>query len=54
MNHTLESKKLFPYIAWLTVILFAFLTYALAVNLHAEISKLERNTDTLEARLHAQ
>jgi hypothetical protein len=51
MNHTLESNRLFPYIAWTTVILFSFLTYTLAAKLHAELSEMERNTDTLEARL---
>ena len=54
MTHTLESHKLFPYIASITVVLFALLTYTLATNLHAELSEIERNTDTLEARLHAQ
>jgi hypothetical protein len=54
MNHALETNKLFPYIAWTFVILFAFLTYALAAHLHAELAAIDAETNNLEAQVHAQ
>lgn len=51
MNHTLESHKVFPYIAWTVVILFAVFTYNLTTRLHAQLSDLGDETDQLEAQV---
>jgi hypothetical protein len=40
MKHTLESSKLFPYIAWTAVILFAGFTAHLAWSLVRFVEKI--------------
>jgi len=40
MNHTLEQYKAFPYVAWTLVILFAFFTINLTVQLNKEARHL--------------
>jgi len=54
MKNTLESYKLFPFIAWSLVIGFALFVYFLTVHVGAELGELESasvrleyNTDTL-------
>ena len=53
MNNTLESSKLFPYIAWTVVVLFAIFTYTLTSNLYAELDGLSQESDSLEAQVFA-
>jgi hypothetical protein len=52
MNHTIESSKLFPIIAWTTVVGFALFTYNLTTNLNSAFSELDHNTTALESQLH--
>ncbi len=61
MNNTLESSRIFPYIAWATVIGFALFTYTLTVHLQSEladigtgIERLEMKIDQMEAKDAAQ
>ncbi len=51
MGHTLESYRIFPYIAWILVIGFALFTYALTVRVNKEISGIGSNIDDLEMRV---
>ncbi len=61
MNNTLESHKLFPYVAWFLVVGFAVFTYNLTITVQNEletiatgIDRLEEKLDTLEAKGVAQ
>lgn len=54
MNHTIESSKLFPYIAWTTVILFALFTYSVAQNVRTQLNEIAQQTDQLEAQASAE
>jgi len=53
MQHTLESQRSFPYIAWITVVGFAFFTFTLSLELKAAASDLseysDRNVEALKA-----
>jgi hypothetical protein len=51
MNHTLESYKVFPFIAWGLVIAFAFFTYMLTMRVNEEISGIDTSVESLEARI---
>ena len=51
MNHTLESHRIFPVVAWLLVIGFAVFTYMLTVRVSSEISGIDTSVDDLEARI---
>ncbi len=51
MNNSLESSKIFPYIAWATVIGFALFTYTLTMHLNAELDTITVEMDSLEMRL---
>lgn len=51
MNNTLESSKLFPYIAWALVISFAVFTYALATRMQTELSDISVSVERLEAKI---
>ncbi len=51
MHNTLESHKLFPYIAWAVVIGFALFTYMLTVRVADEMSGLGGNIENLEERI---
>ena len=51
MNHTLESYRVFPIIAWLLVIGFAGFTYMLTVRVSNEISGIDTSVDDLEMRI---
>jgi hypothetical protein len=53
MNHTLESSRLFPILAWIAVVFFAVFTYTLTSNLYAELDDLGQNVDQLEAQASA-
>lgn len=52
MNNTLESHKLFPYVAWAIVIGFAVFTYMLTVNVQRELSHIGDGVERLEMRLN--
>lgn len=49
-SRPLESFRVFPYIAWLLVISFAFFVYSLANELKETQSNYNERTQTLEAR----
>lgn len=53
MHNTLESSKLFPFIAWSTVIGFAFFTYTLTLHLNAELDTISADMSSLELRVQA-
>ncbi len=50
-THSLEASKIFPYIAWITVILFSFFTYSLVLELQESIHDLEIKTDQTQTQL---
>jgi hypothetical protein len=52
MHNTLESHKLFPYVAWGLVIGFAVFTYMLTVNVQRELGNIGDGVERLEARLN--
>ena len=43
----IETLKIFPYIAWVTVIIFAFFVYNLATELRAISENLKDTTENL-------
>ena len=51
MNNTLEGHKFFPYMAWATIILFAFFTYSLASNLQDDLERIDRDVTLVEKSL---
>lgn len=51
MNNTLESHKLFPYVAWTIVIGFALFTYFLATSVQNELGHIGDGVERLEMRL---
>lgn len=51
MNHTLESYKIFPYVAWTLVIGFAIFTYMLTVRLQENLGDVDTNISELEMRV---
>lgn len=51
MNNTLESHKLFPYIAWTLVIGFAVFTYTLTAQVQGELTGISDGVERLEVRL---
>ena len=52
MHNTLESYRIFPYIAWALVISFALFTYFLTVTMQSELSDISDGVARLEARLN--
>jgi hypothetical protein len=53
MNNTLESNKLFPYIAWALIVGFAVFTYMLTVRLQNDLSTVDSGIEDLDQRLKA-
>ncbi len=51
MNHTLESYRIFPYIAWALVIGFAVFTYILTVRLQENLNNVDSSLSDIELRL---
>lgn len=51
MNNTLESYKVFPYVAWALVIGFALFTYSLTVRLQENLTAVDMSIDNLEMRV---
>lgn len=47
----LEASKIFPYIAWITVLLFSFFTYSLVLELKHSINTLENKTNQTQLQL---
>lgn len=46
--HTLEASKAFPYIAWVTVVMFSVFTYNLVSQLKDSVQELDQQTTALE------
>ena len=51
MNHTLESYKFFPHIAWTLVVGFAIFTYMLTTRVQSDINKLGNGVERLERKI---
>jgi len=51
MNKTLESHKIFPYIAWMLIIGFTVFTYVLAMRVQADIAYLGDGVARLEQKI---
>lgn len=49
-DRTLESFKIFPYVAWGITLLFALFVYNIAVDLKETTTRLQAQTDALELR----
>ena len=47
----LEDSKLFPYIAWTTVIGFALFTYNLALDVQDQLEDIDDGIESLDMRL---
>jgi hypothetical protein len=52
MNHTLESHKFFPYIAWTIIIGFAFFTYSLTLRMQTDLQDINISIDNLEEKIN--
>jgi hypothetical protein len=52
MHNTLESHKLFPYVAWAIVIGFALFVYFLTVSVQRELGEISDGVERLEMRLN--
>jgi hypothetical protein len=46
-SRKIETTKIFPYVAWVTVIIFAFFVYSLAIELRTISENLKITTDNL-------
>lgn len=51
---TLESYRIFPYIAWTTFILFALFVYMITLDLKQAINDLQTTTANLESRIETE
>ncbi len=51
MKYTLESYRVFPYIAWALVIGFAFFTYMLTIRLQENLGNVDTSLEEIEMRL---
>lgn len=49
---TLEHHRIFPYIAWATVISFALFTYTLAMDLQEDLNHLDQQVSVVESSVH--
>jgi len=52
MNNTLESSKIFPYVAWTLVVFFAVFTYFLTVRLSEELARINESVARVEEKLN--
>lgn len=50
-DKALETYKIFPYIAWITVILFAYFVYGIAVELQTVANDLKIQTKYLQEKI---
>ncbi len=53
MHNTLESSKVFPYIAWSIVVGLALFTYTLTLHLKVELEEIDNNVQNIEMKLNA-
>lgn len=53
-SRTLESYRIFPYIAWATFIFFALFVYNITLELKEVTENLQRTTYSLEAKVDQQ
>ena len=53
-DRKLEAFKIFPYVAWLLIIIFALFVYKITIELKSTASELERNTGALEQSVNAK
>jgi len=51
MKYTLESYRVFPYVAWVLVIGFAIFTYMLTVRLQESLGNVDNSLEGLELRI---
>jgi hypothetical protein len=51
MNHTLESYRIFPFVAWALVIGFAVFTYMLTTQLQTNLGDVDTSLEDIEMRL---
>jgi len=51
MRKALEKHRLFPFIAWITIVVFAFFVYTLVSGLQNNLAHLDQNTTDVEASL---
>ncbi len=49
-KRSLESYKIFPYVAWTTSILFAFFVYNIAMELQTVADQLQAQAESLETK----
>lgn len=50
-QRSLESYRVFPIIAWATVLSFAFFTYTLAANLQRDLDDINESVTRVESSL---
>ncbi len=50
-DHTLESSRLFPYLAWILIAAFCLFVYGITMNLRTAAAELQIQTDISEATL---
>ena len=50
---TLEASKAFPYVAWITVVMFSVFTYNLVSQLKDSIKELDQQTTALDQSIQA-
>lgn len=51
-NRKIETLKIFPYIAWTTVILFALFVYNLTIETREALKNLEYSVSQLESKVN--
>ncbi len=49
----LEKSKVFPYVAWITILVFTVFVFNLTLNLQSAVTDLQQSTDALEAAVQA-
>ncbi len=47
----LEAFKIFPYVAWMLIIFFAFFVYKITTELKSTTAELEATSSTLETTI---
>ncbi|QQR64890.1 hypothetical protein IPH92_05065 [Candidatus Kaiserbacteria bacterium] len=52
MNNSIESSKYFPYIAWITVVGFAFFTYSLTTRMQEQLADIGDGVERLEQKIN--
>jgi hypothetical protein len=52
-DRKLEAFKIFPYVAWMLIIFFAFFVYKITTELKSTASELEQTTNSLETTVKA-